>query len=129
MFRMPDETPFGIDQSLHGRPIIDYHVSCQDSNLDVSYSMRSCTRSAMNFPAAVGSLQGQPSMHDNLRLQRLVQQLASKVRKLMDKQGATDTELHESHREVMALGEATFREMSLQVNTAMPDKMQRRAHI
>lgn len=37
VFRMPDETPFGIDQSLHGRPIIDYQVSCQDSDLDVSH--------------------------------------------------------------------------------------------
>ena len=64
-------------------------------------------------------------MHDNLRLQRLVQQLANKVRKLADKQGATDTEPHESHQQFMALAEATFREMSLQVNTAMSDQMQR----
>ena len=65
-------------------------------------------------------------MHDNLRLQRMVQQLANKVRKLMDNQGTTDTETHESHQEVMALAEATFKEMSLQVNTAMPDQMRRR---
>ena len=64
-------------------------------------------------------------MHDNLRLQRMVQQLANKVRKLMEKQGATDTEPHESHLEIMALAEATFKEMSLQVNTALPDPMQR----
>ena len=66
-------------------------------------------------------------MHDNLRLQRLVQQLANEVRKLMEKQGATDTEPHESHQQVMALAEATFKEMSLQVNTAVPHQMQRHA--
>lgn len=71
------------------------------------------------------SLQGQPSMHDNLRLQRMVQQLAHKVRKLMEKQGATDTEPHESHQEIMALTEATFKEMSLQVNSTLPDHLQR----
>ena len=27
MFSMPDETPFGQDHSLFGRPIIDYKVS------------------------------------------------------------------------------------------------------
>ena len=33
VFRMPDETPFGIDHSLHGRPIIDYQVSCEAAAL------------------------------------------------------------------------------------------------
>ena len=27
VFRMPDETPFGLDQSLYGKPIIDYQVN------------------------------------------------------------------------------------------------------
>lgn len=58
-------------------------------------------------------------MHDNLRLQRLVQELANKVKKLTDRQeeNCADTEPHDSHQEIMALAAATFREMSLQVNT------------
>lgn len=60
-------------------------------------------------------------MHDILRLQRLVQQLASKVKVFMGghEANSADTQLLcESHNEIMALAEATFKEMSLQVNTA-----------
>lgn len=58
-------------------------------------------------------------MHDILRLQRLVQQLASKVRVFMGghEANSADTQLLcESHHEIMALAEATFKEMSLQVH-------------
>ena len=63
-------------------------------------------------------------MHDILRLQRMVQQLASKVEGFMGghEANSTDTKLLcESHHEIMALAEATFKEMSLQVITAYLD--------
>lgn len=68
-------------------------------------------------------------MHDILRLQRLVQQLASKVRIFMGCQEANSTNsklLYESHHEIMALAEATFKEMSLQVSTACLENFQSR---
>ena len=80
---------------------------------------------SLTYSPAVCSPQGQPSMHDNLRLQRLVGQLANKVKKLMDRQdeSCTDTDPHDSHQEIMALAGATFNEMSLQVNTTVLDPM------
>ncbi|KAL0038787.1 hypothetical protein WJX79_007865 [Trebouxia sp. C0005] len=86
---MPDETPFGQDQSLFGRPTINY--------------------------------QGQPSMHDNLRLQRLVQHLASLVEDFVprnDQAPADPSALpglsQDCHQEIMNMAEAVFKELSLQ---------------
>lgn len=33
VFPMPDETPFGLDRSLVGRPVIDYTVSLVEDHL------------------------------------------------------------------------------------------------
>ena len=66
-------------------------------------------------------------MHDILRLQRLVQQFANKVKTLLDRQeaGSADAEArHERHQEILDLAEATFKELSLQVNTAYPKPRQ-----
>ena len=68
-------------------------------------------------------------MHDNLRLQRLVQQLAHKVEEFTAGQAVAskataDTEKqHERHQEIMALTAAIFKEMSLQVFIALSPGM------
>ncbi len=65
--------------------------------------------------------QGQPSMHDNLRLQRLVQHLASLVEDFVqpDEAPADPSAVsglsQECHQEIMTIAEAVFKEMSLQV--------------
>ena len=63
-------------------------------------------------------------MHDNLRLQRLVQQLAGKVQEVVGGKDTASTaendseKQHKRHQEIMSSAEATFKEMSLQVSNA-----------
>ena len=63
-------------------------------------------------------------MHDNLRLQRLVQQLALLVEEFVqpseepqaDAAASTGPDVsQERHQEIMSMAKAVFREMSLQV--------------
>ncbi len=72
-----------------------------------------------------GNIQGQPSMHDNLRLQRLVQHLASLVEAFVQASEEEQTDstapekvslIHEGHQEIMGIAQAVFKEMSLQVD-------------
>lgn len=60
-------------------------------------------------------------MHDNLRLQRLVQQLSIAVKEFMGGELTAPKSSADSdrHQEIMALAEATFKEMSLQVFIAL----------
>ena len=67
-------------------------------------------------------------MHDNLRLQRLVQQLALLVEDFVqpieepqadDAASAGPDMSHKGHQEIMGIAETVFREMSLQVYISM----------
>ena len=67
-------------------------------------------------------MQGQPSMQDNLRLQRLVQHLSTLVDGFLEQSSEEQEakaigpeDAQSRHEEIMHIAEAVFKEMSLQV--------------
>lgn len=129
----PENTPYGLDVTLLGRPIIDASVSVAACRLlavalmavglpwhGLVVANRSTATAPVRsapLPAAAEAarlrLQGQPSQRDVLRLRRLVQHLALLI--TAQEPGAdwpADEQTHSGlHSQVLAVCEAIFHEL------------------